>query len=368
MQEEDFLECRDGSKIYFMPKNFKLFLRKLTLIFGGSGSGKSILLDEIMNLLHNHIPTVFVIARTNTANAAYDGKVAPICIQDGRNAKKTVKWLEDFLIRQKNAANAYTKAHDLKILKPLFDKVANQKCVMLENKIIERTRANLIYVAADPSLNPAARRTQKKKIEKKRGETLMILYRSVLRCRKDDLEKNKAGLTEDQAVALAFLDFNPHAMLILDDCASQFKLWAKMSTAIKELFYEGRHYFITTAIISQDDKEIDSELRKGSMVSLFATDQIAISNFTRVSNSYPKHIAQKAKLCIEAVFKQEKGEPEHFQKLAYIRGVADPFRYTVADLYDDFRMGSPAMWEFSKRIEESSNKRRTSNPLVEKYT
>jgi len=366
--DEDYLDVRDGSKIYFLPKDYKYFLRKLTLVFGGSGSGKTTLLDEIMKLCQPHVPNVFVIARTNTANAAYDGKVAPVCIQDGRNAKKTVQWLENFLVRQKNAAGAYTKAHNIKILKPLFTRASNRKSALLEETILERARANLIYIESVTELNPAQKRAQRKKIEKNRDETLISLYRSVIRCRKDELEKIKNDLSEDEATALSFLDFNPHAMLILDDCASQFKLWTKMSTAIKELFYEGRHYFITTVIISQDDKEIDSELRKGSMVSLFTTDQIAISNFTRTSNSYPKHIAQRAKACIEAVFKLEKGEPDHFQKLAYIRGLPDPFRYTVAELYDDFQMGSPAIWEFSKRIEESSNKKRDNNPLVERYT
>ncbi len=365
--DEDYLPIRDGTKLYFLPKDSKYFVSKLTLVFGGTGSGKTTLVDELMKLCQPYIPNVFVIARTNSANSAYDGKVASVFIQDGRNAKKTVQWLEDFLIRQKDAANAYGKAHNLKILKKLFDRIGNIKCHKLEKTILERAHANLVYVSSVNDLNPAQKRNQKKEIEKGRDKTLASLYRSVIRCQKTQLEAVKSKMSEDEATALAFLDFNPKAMLILDDCASQFKKWTKMSTAIKELFYEGRHYHITTIIISQDDKEIDSELRKGSMVSLFTTDQIAISNFTRGSNSYPKHVMNRAKLCIEAVFKQEKGEPEHFQKLAYIRGLSDPFRYTVADMYDDFKMGSPGVWEFSKRIEESTRAKKSNNPLIEKY-
>ena len=54
-------------------------------------------------------------------------------------------------------------------------------------------------------------------------------------------------------------DFNPNIMLILDDCASQFKKWYKKSSIIKQIFYEGRWRFFTTVITAQDDKEIDSD-------------------------------------------------------------------------------------------------------------
>lgn len=366
--EDDYLTVSDGSRMHFLPKKSKYYVNKLTLVFGGSGSGKTTLVDEIMKLCKPIVPIVWVIARTNSANSTYDGKVAPICIQSGRDAKKTVKWLTDFLIRQKDAVNAYNKAHNIKILKRLFDKVSSiDRWRKIELKIKKRAYLNLMHVNSMAQLNPAKKRNQKKKMERDRDKTLEKLYRSVIRNHKVELESKRESLSDDEATALAFLDFNPCAMLILDDCASQLKLWAKMSTAIKELFYEGRHYFITTVIISQDDKEIDSELRKGSMVSLFTTDQIAISNFTRKSNSYPKHISQKAKACIETVFRQEVGSPVHFQKLAYIRGLTDPFRYTVADLYDDFKMGAPAVWELDKRISENSHKKKIQNPLIERY-
>ena len=163
---DDYLTASDKTKIYFLPKQSKYYVNKLTLVFGGSGSGKTTLVDEVMNLCKKHIPNVFVIARTNSANSTYDGKIASICIQDGRDAKKTVKWMEDFLIRQKNAANAYNKAHNIKILKSLFDKVSTSKCKRMELNIMKRAALNLKYVASLAELNPAKKRNQRKKIEK----------------------------------------------------------------------------------------------------------------------------------------------------------------------------------------------------------
>jgi hypothetical protein len=107
---------------------------------------------------------------------------------------------------------------------------------------------------------------------------------------------------------------------------------------------------LTVIITSQDDKEVDSELRKNSMVTFFTTPQAATANFERSSNSYSKYEKEMAREAIKTVFKQTPGEPVHYQKLCYIRGEQDPFRYTIADLYDDFKFGCQALWELDKKI------------------
>ena len=142
-----------------------------------------------------------------------------------------------------------------------------------------------------------------------------------------------------------------------------------MTTAIKEIFYEGRQYFITTIITTQDDKEIDSELRKNSMINIFTTAQTATAAFERSSNSYPKHVKDRSKYCIEAIFKQEPGKPQHYQKLVYIQNLTDPFRYTIADLYDEFRMCSDSIWEFENRLSsKDKDDSLENNPFFTKYS
>jgi hypothetical protein len=210
------------------------------------------------------------------------------------------------------------------------------------------------------------KKKQKNQILEHKNNMLRRLYKTTIRFHKVTLENNQK-LHKTEKAALSFLDFNPNIMLILDDCASKFKKLYKKSTAIKEIFYEGRHYFITTLISAQDDKEIDSELRKNTTVSVFTTAQSATSNFERSSNGYPKHEKNKAKTCIESVFKQQENDVTHFQKLVYIQGEADPFKYTIADLYDDFRMGSLPMWQYSEKIKSHKNLLNKNNPLFDKY-
>ena len=156
-------------------------------------------------------------------------------------------------------------------------------------------------------------------------------------------------------------------MLILDDCASTFKKYYKKSNVIKKIFYEGRHRYFTTVITTQDDKEIDSELRKNSMISIFTSPQASIANFERTSNNYPKHEKEKSRVCITTIFNQEKNQPRHYRKLVYMRDDPEPFRYTEAELYDDFRMCGDSLWNFNKKIGNKLNAFNKHNPFFEKY-
>ena len=45
---------------------------------------------------------------------------------------------------------------------------------------------------------------------------------------------------------------------------------------------------------------------------------------------------------------------KRLQKSAYIRDSVDPFRYTIANIYKNFRFGSPSLWEMCDRISKDS--------------
>lgn len=120
-------------------------------------------------------------------------------------------------------------------------------------------------------------------------------------------------------------------------------------------------------ITSQDDKEIDSEIRKNATVNIFTTAQVALSNFQRSSNSYPKMEKQRAELCINSIFM--KGDKDrNYKKLIYFqKDDKDKFYYTIADLYDDFKMGCPGLWELNTRIKELNGNDKVNNPFFNKY-
>jgi hypothetical protein len=365
VDEDDYLELKDQTRLYGLPKNHRYFLRKMTLLFGASETGKSTIMDDILFMLKPHTPTIFAIAPTNKSNRMFTGKLPSKAIKDGSDVKKTIKFLESVVARQKDVAEMYNNSNDPKILKPMFDMVSNEKERSLESTIICRAATRLGLLHQDDSINLAKKKTQSTKIVKTRKKTLVNLYKASIRVNKSHMLTME--LDKFQRAALECLDIVPDLVLVFDDCASKFKLWMKESTVLKEIFYEGRQSYITTIITSQDDKELDSSLRKNSMVSIFTTDQIAISNFTRKSNGYPKFVADKAKTCIERVFKQD-DEEEHFRKLAYINNLADPFRYYLADLHEDFRMGSDVFWQLNAKMAKGKKKSLESNRFFQRFS
>jgi hypothetical protein len=351
----------DRTKLRWFQKNYKFYLNKTTIIYGRTNSGKSTIIEEIMHMCKEYIPTVFVIAPTNSSNNAYTNKIPPQFILKDLD----VDWLDKLLLRQKNSAGAYINANKLDMLKNLFDKISDSISQDLEVSIIKKADTSIIQVE-NSNMEFSNKKGQKSQILEDRDIMLKKLYKTVIRYNKVNLEQN-SSLEKSERSALSFLDFNPNIMLILDDCASKFKKLYKKSSAIKEIFYEGRHYFFTTLISSQDDKEIDSELRKNTTISIFTTAQSATSNFERTSNGYPKHEKLRAKHCIDAVFKQDENDLKHYRKLVYIQNESMPFAYTISDLYDDFRMGSLPLWEYSERIGRKYDNLTKNNKLIEAY-
>jgi hypothetical protein len=361
MNDDKSLLLYDKTRLKYFPKNHKYFLNHTSIIYGRTESGKSTIIEEIMYLCKNFIPTVFVIAPTNSSNNAYTNKIPPQFILKNLD----VEWLDNFLIRQKNSAGAYITANKLEILKMLFNRISDVTSENLETSINKKAQNSIIFIE-ESNMDFSNKKSQKSQIIEERDNMIRKLYKTTIRYNKVQLENNK-NLSKDEKAALSFLDFNPNIMLILDDCASTFKKLYKKSTAIKEIFYEGRHYFITTIISAQDDKEIDSELRKNTTVSFFTTSQASTSNFERSSNGYAKHEKQTSKFCTDAVFKQD-DNIKHYRKLVYLQGDSDPFRYTIADLYDDFRMGSIPMWEYADKIKSKYSMSNKNNVLIDKYS
>lgn len=361
MADDRSIMLSDRSKLRWFKKDYNYYLNKTTIVYGRTNSGKSTIIEEIMYLCKDHIPTVFVIAPTNSSNNAYTNKIPHQFIRK----ELDVIWLDKLLKRQKNSAGAYINANQIDLLKKLFNKVSDDTSKSLEISIIKKAHNSILFID-ESNMEFAQKKNQKAQILNDRDNMLRKLYKTTIRFNKVKLEQS-TDISKSERAALSFLDFNPNIMLILDDCASKFKQLYKKSSAIKEIFYEGRHYFFTTIISTQDDKEVDSELRKNTTISVFTTAQSATSNFERPSNGYPKHERLHAKLCTESVFKQDDNDVKHFQKLVYIQSESDPFRYTIADLYDDFRMGSTPMWEYSNRIKSKHDSIQKDNNIINTY-
>lgn len=352
MNRDLYLE--DGSSLAWFSRTYENFFNKTSIIYGRRESGKSTIVLEIMYLLKDRISIPFIVSQSNAAD--FIGKVPKNCIK----SSITKEWLEEFLLAQKGRADLYNKANDMRTLKYLFDKIKNQQAESIEKLILSSADKYIFNIENNTKLEYSTKKEQIKVIHEMQIKKLVELYKSNIRGYKHILDGMVDKLNRDEICCLNYLDFQPHALLIFDDCASVLKKWVKESSVIKEIFYNGRWAYITFIITTQDDKEIESELRKNAMVSYFTTHQAAIANFTRASNAYPKHEKIRAEQCIKRVFKGNEGKSsikvKNFKKLVYVQNKEDPFMYTIAELREDFKFGCPALWELDEKLEETRTK------------
>ncbi len=106
----------------------------------------------------------------------------------------------------------------------------------------------------------------------------------------------------------------------------------------------------------QDDKILDSSLKKNGCVSIFTTFQVASAYFERKSNNFSKHDRYTAISCINKIYSARK--KDDYTMLAYIRDDPHPFRHTEAVYYGpgSFRYGCASLWKVDKMLAMKKNK------------
>ncbi len=356
------LTLSNGEIIEWFPKKYTNYLNKTIVIYGKRGSGKSTIVDEIMYMCRDHIPFLYVIAKSVSANNPYKGKVPINCIK--ANASK--EWMEDFLRLQQSRTKLYVVANTIEFLRSTFHKISDSRALLLEKKIRADAQEYKQKIQLNPNYNFGKKKEDADKVDSIMDASLIDLYKNHIRFFKMKLLEmiKKRQLSREEVCVVQYLDFKPHVMLVFDDCASKLKEWCKKSTTIKEMFYEGRHYYITLMITTQSDKELESELRQNVDLRIFTTDQSAISSFGRVSDAYPKQTRELAELCAGRIFRSETKYGNNYKKLVYFN---DSFYYTIADKYTDFKMGCSALWDIDKKIQMKKNEMNESGEFFEKY-
>jgi hypothetical protein len=332
-------------KLRFIDKKISHYFNRNTILFGASESGKSTVLFEILYLLKDVVPLIFVFSLTAEENNAFDGMVPEHVLFRDIN----IPLIEAIYKRQKGATRIYNTVNNIKSLKALFCRVASHGAVESAKNAFKNAARIIGDKEGDLSMDFSDRKSALCEVKKVRDEYLTKLYKHEIRINKKRLRR--MGLSENEKYIVKYLDFNPHCTIVFDDCGAILKKFQK-EEVIKKIMYQGRHNKLHAIFTLQDDTDMASFIKKQSKINIFTTDQCASAYFERKSNSFPKKTKTKADNIISYVFAETTKKKNH-KKLMYLRGEPDPFRYTIADLYDTFEFGSPALWKMSKKIKEN---------------
>lgn len=344
--ENTFIEIPGYDKpLPFVDSNVRNYWRHTTVLYGASETGKTILVKWILFMLRLIIASGVVIAPTGAANKAYDGIIPKRCIKN----KPTSEDLRIILEKQKNATAIYNRANNLDTLRKLCNRINDLECVNDARRINLGTQKIINDITNSQDLNWAERKEQIKTIEEKRESMLRRVYkRTISKYQSEVVQKHV--LSNDEKLAIKYMNFNPNFLLVLDDCASQIAKWAK-DDAINQIFFEGRHYYITTIITMQDDKKLDPEIRKNTFNNIFTEANCAIGFFENKANAFTRQIKKDGDKIANFLFAPNANGAENYKKLVYNRRDSMyPFRYLIADEMDGFRMFSPALWEMCDKV------------------
>jgi hypothetical protein len=323
------------------------YLDKTTLIFGGTGSGKTTIIESVLKSISKHVPNYIVIV-PKTSNKAYINKLPSLCIKEDL----TKEMIEKIWGRQENITELYENANKIDVLASLFQKYPDRQALAMIKAIVERAKSKLQSIQ-ECNLDYSKKKAQTNYINELRNKRIKALYKTSIRQHRDKLET--LDLNDKEIAALVYLDMNPRLVLIIDDSSEKFAMWMKFFNKsevnpFESILYRGRHNFITLVIAAHDDKLIATELRKNARITYYCNSTALMASLNKTQSGFTsadKKLAQK--IAAEVFADEENGIKTH-KKICYIREDSHPWQYHIADVYDDFSLGCDPLRELVKKM------------------
>ncbi len=355
MSDNTTIYTSDGVPIKRVDKVPETFIDKTTMIYGGSNTGKTVLIKEILNICENRIPN-YIAIMPKTAKKHYSGMLPKKAFKSDLSRKR----LEIIWERQMYLADLYEKANDPVILRNLFVKCNDRNSnVMIEaiNRSAERK------ISSINSQNDIAYNTKESKINiinDIKKMRIKLLYKTTIRENEFLLQglKERGQLTDDEIAALDNIDLNPRLMIIVDDCTENFSTWHKYykknePNIFDMIFTQGRHKYITFVVSIHNITEVYAGIRRNIHISYF-TDAQAIGTYIENSKLSPPDKKHIRKIADTILVDNPNSDVKTHQKLIFIKEDISPWRYNIARLVGDFKLGGDGFIKLCNKLPEGN--------------
>jgi hypothetical protein len=336
-----------GYKIEKFPDDPHKILNKITIAYGETESGKTVILKYLLKIIRKYVPVPLIVSKEELSNKSYRGHVPDCCIR----TTLTLKWLESLQQRQSETMETYQFVNNIDSLKDLAYKVIDTNHKNQEAKIkriAKREKITLKRKFRTGKIDKNNMKAQRDDITDKRNEFLKWLYKSII---KDNFDKlTKCKLNKTQKMILKFINLNPNVICMIDDFAASLKTWGSKEV-LKNLFYVGRHKHLSTFITCQNDKSLGPDLRENSHLAIFTQRGSAQGYFNVGTNNFSKSDKKKAEEIIERVFTVEPGESASMKnrKLVYERKTRK-YYWILGDPHIKFKLGGKAIWDINEQL------------------
>jgi ABC-type ATPase involved in cell division len=338
----------DGQVIPLAENIDELFLNKLTIFYGASGTGKSSLIKHILNELHNEIPVAIVCCPTNDLNQDYSGIFPDQCI----HSDLTKELLQKIFSRQTAIMSMYQLVRATENLLPLFDLIASatdrekiEKLTSILTEAITKIKNKHDADEAEMRIGNIKKQYNKKVVKKLRetiSENLSLLL-------------NEFKLNDMQKLILANFNINPNLLLLVDDCAASIKEWRDLKET-KELFFQGRHFGVTVLFTMQNESIIPPQFRQNAHISAFMTEKIVNTYFAKASTGVPieerKLVARIAKVIFADSGNFNKPNYKKLLMFGPIVKTNHRFQYIIGSNRAK-KFGSEAFWKMCNTVKKN---------------
>lgn len=363
-----------GHRLPALKLTAGMLVNKTIVLYGSSGTGKTVIIKNIMRVVSDQIDQILLVSPTEPSNRSYDGYIDPALIHysldlpDPRDpkdtpAKRAMRLLESIFKRQEMMAAIFTRASRSAVIAQLYQRLSagerRESDGIIESLGRKRRRA-VAEIHRTHAADAGRAAEELKVVDEKFRDVAKLVHRRSLVPAVGRLWARR-DLSEDERYTLRYLCFKPHLLLIFDDCAADLKPYFKKAV-LRKLFYQNRHVFITMVISCQDDTDLPANLRKNAFVSIFAESIVCTANFDRASNSYPKATRVLVTESVGEVFKG-------FRKMAYIRDDSKKqyFYHLTCENSVPSLFGSPALAQLCNAVHADGVAMDKDNPFYDKF-
>jgi hypothetical protein len=333
------------------------FIDRSTVLYGISGSGKTVSAKDIMHNMKDMFPRVFVFAPTNESTGDYNGIIVKPMIYE----KVTLDKIADIYEYARMAKSIYENANNLKILDKIFLRVASTKAKIHLRRMIDAYEKCLKRISKQEE-DIGRRKEARKQLKDKFDNMLRRFYKKVIMPNRNRLKLMR--LSDKEKFSLEYLSFNPRTLVIFDDAMTEVDKLIKKghreeNEVIQNFFFRGRHDKITQFYTMQSDKRLDAELRKNTFMSLFTSKSEAMAFFGRKANGFTLEEKKIAEAVVDVIFSEV--NQRDYKKLIYIKDSKSPWQWYSADQHDTFIMGCPSLRMLCKQVEKKGSQFDTEN-------
>jgi hypothetical protein len=347
------------------------------VLMGQSGSGKTVIIHNVLKALHGISEQIVVFSPTADSNKAYEGFVPRPLIHTDLSTKRVkgkgntglLQILDDVVQRQKAFTDVYRTVNKLENLQALYQKYTDKACGRVIKQLSicrSRTRQSIESTYAD---NNSKRVKLLKEVDERFNNLLSEVFKKAIKIKGKEIKKDLSKLTDMDRLVFANVDFNPRLVIVFDDCAAELK--PHFSHEIfRVLLYQGRHYFVTSIFTCQSDTDMPVNLRQNAFITILTSPVSAYGYFRKDTNKMAsKSDRQDTKIpildCIDEIFRIS------YRKLVYVRDDSirncSGFFFLQCDIVEPFMFTSDSITEICRRAEGDASEWNSDNPFYNKF-